>query len=263
MNVKRLIFQVCVGKPSRLYEHCINSVDRYCADNAIDHIVLKNPQLKIRPDPFSTNRSKEAAERLGYLPIYEKENAFNYLGDYDQIAIIDSDIWIRPGSPNIFDDFGDEYDFGAVAEREMPITLEYKHKIMNYSGMQYDWLHKNDLTVDFKPNELGYEFFNMGMMIMNSRIVKYLRGMTPKDFIMQAKFKDFVDGKGPWKWSTDQTLLNYWVKQERMKVKHMDWKWNGLFTANTKIKECHFVHFFLKDKLPNAGENVEELMNHV
>ena len=261
--MKRLIFQVCVGKPSRLYEHCINSVDRYCADNAIDHIVLKNPQLKIRPDPFSTNRSKEAVERLGYLPIYEKENAFNYLGDYDQIAIIDSDIWIRPGSPNIFDDFGDEYDFGAVAEREMPITLEYKHKIMNYSGMQYDWLHKNDLTVDFKPNELGYEFFNMGMMIMNSRIVKYLRGMTPKDFIMQAKFKDFVDGKGPWKWSTDQTLLNYWVKQERMKVKHMDWKWNGLFTANTKIKECHFVHFFLKDKLPNAGENVEELMNHV
>ena len=261
--MKRLIFQVCVGKPSRLYEHCINSVDRYCADNAIDHIVLKNPQLKIRPDPFSTNRSKEAVERLGYLPIYEKENAFNYLGDYDQIAIIDSDIWIRPGSPNIFDDFGAEYDFGAVAEREMPITLEYKHKIMNYSGMQYDWLHKNDLTVDFKPNELGYEFFNMGMMIMNSRIVKYLRGMTPKDFIMQAKFKDFVDGKGPWKWSTDQTLLNYWVKQERMKVKHMDWKWNGLFTANTKIKECHFVHFFLKDKLPNAGENVEELMNHV
>ncbi len=261
--MKRLIFQVCVGKPSRLYEHCINSVDRYCADNAIDHIVLKKPQLKIRPDPFSTNRSKEAVERLGYLPIYEKENAFNYLGDYDQIAIIDSDIWIRPGSPNIFDDFGDEYDFGAVAEREMPITLEYKHKIMNYSGMQYDWLHKNDLTVDFKPNELGYEFFNMGMMIMNSRIVKYLRGMTPKDFIMQARFKDFVDGKGPWKWSTDQTLLNYWVKQERMKVKHMDWKWNGLFTANTKIKECHFVHFFLKDKLPNAGENVKELMNHV
>ena len=48
-----------------------------------------------------------------------------------------------------------------------------------------------------------------------------------------------------------------------MKVKHMDWKWNGLFTANTKIKECHFVHFFLKDKLPNAGENVKELMNHV
>ena len=27
-----------------------------------------------------------------------------------------------------------------------------------------------------------------------------------------------------------------------------------------KIKECHFIHFFLKDKLPNKGENVEQLM---
>jgi len=33
-----------------------------------------------------------------------------------------------------------------------------------------------------------------------------------------------------------------------------------LFTANTNIKECNFIHFFLKDKLPNRGENVEELM---
>ena len=261
--MKRLIFQVYVGKPSNLYDHCVKSVGKYCLDHDIDHVVLREPKLKIKPDPFATNRSKEAVERLGYLPIYEKENAFNYFGDYDQIAIVDSDIWIRPGSPNVFDDFGTEFDFGGVVEREMPITLDYKAKIMNYSGMQYDWLHKNDLTVDFRPNELGYEFFNMGFMIMNKSIEKYLRGLTPRDFIMQAKFKDFVDGKGPWKWSTDQTLLNYWVKQEKMKVKHMDWKWNGLFTANVKIKDCHFVHFFLKDKLPNSGENVKELMNHV
>lgn len=44
----------------------------------------------------------------GYLPIYEKENAFDYLDDYDQIAIIDADIYIRPDAPNIFEDFGTE-----------------------------------------------------------------------------------------------------------------------------------------------------------
>jgi hypothetical protein len=68
---------------------------------------------------------------------------------------------------------------------------------------------------------------------------------------------------GPWKWSTDQTLLNYWIKKEQMKVKKLHWKWNGLYTANTKINECHFVHFFLKDKLPQNGENIEELMNGI
>ncbi len=87
--------------------------------------------------------------------------------------------------------------------------------------------------------------------------------MNAQQFITQAQFKDFVDGLGAWKWSTDQTLLNYWVKKEKMKVKHMDWKWNGLFTANNRLHDCHFVHFFLKDKLPQQGENIEELMKHV
>ena len=46
---------------------------------------------------------------------------------------------------------------------------------------------------------------------------------------------------------------------------YLDWKWNALYTAipDSKIKEAHFVHFFLKDKLPNAGENVEQLMEIV
>ena len=50
-----------------------------------------------------------------------------------------------------------------------------------------------------------------------------------------------------------------------MSLQELDWKWNALYTAipNDKIKEAHFVHFFLKDKLPNGGENVEELMEKV
>ena len=43
----------------------------------------------------------------------------------------------------------------------------------------------------------------------------------------------------------------------------IDWRFNGLYTANTNIRECHFVHFFLKDKLPDRGENVEQLMKDI
>ena len=76
------------------------------------------------------------------------------------------------------------------------------------------------------------------------------------------EFKRFVDGEGAWKWSTDQTLLNYWVRKENMNLQPLNFKWNALYTAvNPKhIRSAHFVHFFLKDKLPNRGENVEELM---
>jgi len=259
--MKRLIYQVRVGESrnSKLYDTCITSVKNYCDRHSIDHYVLRSPRLRIAPDPFTSNRSQESHQKHGgYLPIYEKENAFDLMDEYDQICIVDADIYIREDAPNIFDDFGTDKAWGSVAEREMPITKEYKQKIVNYSQMQYRTLHPNP---NFKPNNLGFEFYNMGMILINSKLFKpYLKGQSASQFIRRFEFQKFVDGQGAWKWSTDQTLLNYFLKRDKVPVKHMNFKWNGLFTANTKITECHFVHFFLKDKLPNRGENVDELM---
>ena len=127
--MKRMVYQVAVGKQSTLYEHCIQSVANYCNKYSMTHIVQREPILKIRPDMTRTGRSKEAVERLGYMPIYEKENAFTHLGEFEQIAIIDSDIYIRQEAPNIFWDLTEEYAFGAVAERELPCAKKYKSKI--------------------------------------------------------------------------------------------------------------------------------------
>lgn len=260
--MKRLIYQVYVGKRSKLYDHCTASVKEYCKKYSIDHVIQRQPILRIKPDVFATNRSNESYEKHGgFLPIYEKENAFSYFKDYDQICIVDSDIWIRPGSPNIFEDVSAHADFSGVIESSMPILPWYKQKIVNYSRMQY-----GSLKINWQYNEeTGFPFMNMGLMMMNKSFANYLNGQTPKQFIGRPEFKQFVDGMGPWKWSTDQTLLNYWIRKEKMTVNNLDWKWNALYTAidNSKIKEAYFIHFFLKDKLPNRGENVEELMKMV
>lgn len=262
--MKRLIYQVYVGKGSGLYDWCTQSVKAYADSIGADYIVQKDAILKIKPDPFTTTRSKESYEKHGgFLPIYEKENAFDYIQfGYDQIAIIDADIYIREGSPNIFDSVGTDVDFGGVIEREMPITTDYTRKIANYSRMQYGM---DPLKKYFDWSAAGADFYNMGMMVCNKSMMKYLNGMTAKQFLLQPKFKAFIDGQGAWKWSTDQTLLNYWVKAEGMKVRNISWKWNALYTAvaNERIKEAHFVHFFLKDKLPNRGENVEQLKKDI
>lgn len=262
--MKRAIYQVCLGKAkdSRLYKLCMDSVRDYCERHDIKHIVQTHPKLRITPDPFMSNRSKESWQKHGgFLPIYEKENAFDFLDDYDQLAIIDADIYIRPDAPNIFEDMECNCAFGAVCEREMPITEAYKAKITNYSMMQYKALHNPSIGIDFKPNNLGFEFFNMGMIVLNCQQFKpYLKGQTAEQFIKRAEFMDFVNGKGPWKWSTDQTMLNFFLRKYKPSVKHLDWKWNGLYTANNRIEECYFVHFFLKDLLPQQGENIEELM---
>tara|TARA_Y100000768_G_scaffold76842_1_gene54380 strand:- start:110 stop:943 length:834 start_codon:yes stop_codon:yes gene_type:complete len=274
---KRLIYQVYTGKRSRLYDHCTASVKAYAEDinskesprNKVDYVIQTQPIMRIKPDVFATNRSKESYEKYGgFLPIFEKENAFDYWDRYDQICIIDADIWIRPGTPNIFNEMSNETEFAGVVERTAPILPWYQEKLKGYTRMQYSTLQ----DVDWKWNESGGHFFNMGMMLMNRQFVMYLpiqksdgKRQSGKAFIERPEFKRFVDGLGAWKWSTDQTLLNWWVKKENMQLQELSWKWNALFTAipNDKIKEAYFVHFFLKDKLPNGGENVEELMEIV
>ena len=258
----RMIYQVAVGKQSNLYEHCIKSVANYCKKYNIKHIVQTEPILKIRPDLNRTGRSKEAVERLGYLPIFEKENAFHYLEQFKQIAIVDSDIYIRDNAPNIFEQLTEQYAFGAVAERELPCAKKYKSKIKKYSKSAFE--HLTD--VDWKWNELGAEFYNMGLMVINSKeFLPHLKGQTPKQFLDREEFKDFVDGVGYKKWSTDQMLLNWWVKKESIPTLNMDWRWNGLYKGidDKRLPEAYFVHFFLKDLLPQRGENIPALMEAI
>jgi hypothetical protein len=259
--MKRLIFQVSVGKPSKLYETCIQSVADYCKKYSIDHIVLTEPKLKIRPDVKRTGRSKEAVEKLGYLPIYEKENAFEYFNTYDQIAIVDSDIYIKPSAPNIFLELSEEYDFGGVLERDLPLNKKYQSKIRKYSHNAFT----NLKDVEWNWNSLGAEFYNMGLMVMNRSFAKFLNSQTPREFITRPEFRDFVDGVGFYKWSTDQMLLNWFVKKQNMKCKNMDWRWNSLYTAvqDEKQKESWFVHFFLRDHLPQQGENIKQVLKNI
>ena len=273
--MKRLIYQVYTGKRSKLYDHCTASVKAYAEDinekeiprNKVDYIIQTQPIMKIKPDVFATNRSKESYEKYGgFLPIYEKENAFNYWDRYDQIAIIDADVWVRPGTENIFNVMNNETEFAGMAERPAPILPWYKEKLIGYTRMQYSSL----TDVDWRWNESGAHFYNMGVMLLNRHIVQYLKGKskryeTGREFIERPEFKRFVDGLGAWKWSTDQTLLNYWVKKEKMEQQELSWKWNALYTAisNEDAKKAYFVHFFLKDKLPNRGEDVEKLMEDV
>jgi hypothetical protein len=257
MPADRLIYQVYVGPESKLYTFCTASVADYCKAHGLTHIVQREPILKIRPDPKTTGRSPNAL-RLGYLPIFEKANAFRHLPNYDQVAVVDADVYIRTGSPNIFDELKPEYDFGGVVERQMPLTDLYRAKIRGYSRQQYGKL----ADVDWRWNADGAEFMNMGVMVMNHSLTYSLCGHNPGEFIRRPEFKRFVDGVGAWKWSTDQTLLNWWLRKSDARIKQLDYRWNALYDAvrSDDIDAAHFIHFFLRDYLPKRGENVAELV---
>ena len=262
-----MIYQVYVGNKSKMYDHCVDSVATYAKRIGADHVVQCEPILKIAPDtnlinnPKIKTRSRESFEKHGgFLPIYEKENAFGYLDEYDQIAIIDADVYVRPNSPSVFDDLKPNIDFAASAERDMPFTDTYYKKILGYSKQQYKSIEKElRVKLDWDPKK-GCEFMNMGVMLITKGLLPFLQNQSPTEFIRRKEFKRFVDGLDYWKWSTDQTLLNYWIRKEPIKYQNLHWKWNGMYQYNTKIEQCHFVHFVLRDKLPQRGENIHDLM---
>ena len=212
-----------MGEPLMNYKNLIDAIDKITQSDGLgmspSRITVSTsgiPKMMIKPDVFATKRSKESYEKYGgFLPIYEKENALDLFNKYDQICVIDADIWVRPNAPSIFhelDVFSGTTEFAGVVERLAPILPWYKEKLKGYTRMQYS----NLTDVDWEWNEDGALFYNMGLMLMDRNILKYLRGQTGKEFIQRPEFKDFVDGQGAWKWSTDQTLLNYWVKKEKM-----------------------------------------------
>ena len=240
---QQLIYQISVGDTPGFYADCIASVERYCGRLGINHIVQREPILKIRP--VNSCRSENAL-RLGYLPIFEKEQAFAYLDRYEQIAIIDADVYIRSEAPNLFAELQGA-TFAGVLERDMPLTQAYVDKIQKYSKAQ----HRPLKDVDWLWNERGSAFYNMGVMLFSNKLLDYLGGDTPRQFIRRPEFERFVNGEGHWKWSTDQTLLNYWIKKSGMPTRDLDWKWNALYGGVTSISGAYFVHLFLSAKLTN------------
>jgi|SRR6056300_498643 len=260
--MSKLIYQVYLGNRSRLYDHCTQSVKEYADRIGADYIVQKVPILKITPNPFLNQREGKTGgwKKHGYMPIFEKENVFNYFYKYDQCCVIDADIYVRPTAPDIFAE-SDGSTVSSVYECDLPINDAYANKIAAYSRMiqmfKLDW--------EFKPRT-GYSFFNSGVMLYNSSKMKSeLEGMSPKKFLSQPMLEDFINGIGPLKWQSDQITLNYWFAKNKVNVQRLNWKWNALYSAisNNDMLKSHFVHFFLKDKLPNQGENIEELMKHV
>jgi hypothetical protein len=254
-----LVYQVWVGRPDHpLYELCTQSVARYCARHRLDHVIQREARLAIQPiDPWP--RFGAVACSPAYLPIFEKENAFALFDRYERICIIDSDIYVRADAPNIFDELREGAAFAGVLERDLPVRTEYAVALRNYAERQYGRWKGSDWAWS---DAFGPEFYNMGVMLMDRRLVPYLRDETPEQFIRRKEFEDFVNGVGPWRHSTDQTLLNYWVRSSGMPRQNLSWKWNALFRAvrDEALPEAYFIHFFLSRKLPRRGAEVAEIV---
>ena len=259
--MKRLIYQVALGK-RRLYDACGYSVSQYAKRIGADYKRQTEGLLRITPDPFLSNRSPDSIKPLGYLPIYEKENALGQLHHYDQVAVIDADVYVSlECNESIFDEVPPSVALGAVIESDLPLTEEYRRKLQTYSKMQYGQNRRIADLFTWDKHKAA-RFFNVGVMVVNKRFLDYMGGMTPRQWLLQPRFKPFIDGLGAWKWSTDQTLLNVFIKEEKVPTTSLPYKWNFLYGAadQSAIEQANFLHFFLSAKLKQGGDNIESIL---
>ena len=161
--MKRLIYQVYTGKRSKLYDHCTASVKAYAerinkeenVRNKVDYIVQTQPIMRIKPDVFVSNRSTESYEKYGgFLPIYEKENAFDYWDRYDQICATP-----EPIRTELLTKYHKwkylSYHFNLMNNGK----FDLRHYIKNY----YE-IYREKINIDTNAR-IGYKYFDIAELL--------------------------------------------------------------------------------------------------
>lgn len=243
MAAKRLIYQVAIGEPRPLWERCMGSVRTYAERHGIDHFI--QPEMVLKIVPKHSHRSPQAIA-LGGLPNLEKLAGLARFDRYDQIALIDSDVYAAPDAPSIFDAVDPACDVAGVTERSLPITAAYARKLDGYERAQFG-----------PVLGVGLPFLQAGVLVYNRSFARFLPD-GPKAFWEQPSLERFINGEGAFRWQSEQTTLNWFLRSHGAKVQLIDPKWNMLFGATTTLAGAAFVHFFLSSHL--TGDDPVEMI---
>lgn len=239
--MNRLVYQVCLGPRRPLWDRCIASVRAYCQRHGFTHLLQTEPVLRIVP--IKSARSANAL-RLGYLSVFEKWNAYPLLRDYDEIALLDADVYAHPNAASIFEAVPEGFDFAAAIETTMPVTPAYAQKLRSYAQAQYG--------DSLRP------FMNLGVQVVRPSFLRCFEGREMREFIMQPRFAKYVNGEGAYRWQTEQTLTNDWLRDCGASVFPFPWQWNALYGALRSLEGAQLVHFFLSDHL--TGDDPEKML---
>ena len=137
--------------------------------------------------------------------------------EYDQVLIVDADTIVHPNAPNFFEETDGE--FSVVLNNGCSEWLTRSIR---------DWgnsLFKNEPKV--KP----WKYFNGGFQITSKKHVEFYN--TVKSYYLENQ-REILQLSDKIKAGTDQTIINYLVQREDVKVKYLPECYNlqDLFRKN-------------------------------
>jgi hypothetical protein len=201
------------------YKYSIDSWKHWCDKNNCLLIEWKDPIL----DP---NKFKITLQRWWVFDILEYNNI-----KYDQVLMVDADTIIHPNCPNFFDETNN--NFSAVINNGC-------YEWVTRSISEWNVLFDKTYTI---PNT--WEYINGGFIIGNEN-VKYIYDIIKNHFYNNISTINELLVKI--NAATDQTIINYILKKENIKINFMPDCYNlhDLFRKNL-LHIPNYSHF--KDEL--------------
>ena len=128
--------------------------------------------------------------------------------DYDQVLIVDSDTFIHPDAPNIFDETDNK--FCAV-----------------HNDGSYDWVLRSMETYSkfvFEDYMFDWsEYFNSGVMVVNKEHKSLFKDILTFYLTNQELVTGLQTNFGV---GTDQPMINFFVHKNNVDLKLLPYKWN-------------------------------------
>lgn len=177
-------------------------------------------------------------------PQFDQFRAIDFLKDYDAVLFVDTDILIKPESPNIVEEYKSkksnivlntcigngilENEIGAVAGYNTGVVLYYKKS-----------LNTTDLR-NLKPKKYAY---NEGIFLLGD----FIEGR--KDLKWWQRWEDFKPFIGKFKsgMHNDDKFMGFLISVFSLSISHLDRKYNYLFDPKNMNKifsdNVYFIHY--------------------
>jgi lipopolysaccharide biosynthesis glycosyltransferase len=199
------------------------SFENYCSKYNIDLII-------------NTSEKVKHGVRMHVKGMFERFQIYDLLDVYDRVCYIDSDIYIKNNSPNIFDE---------VPVNKLGIYCESK-------DLNRDDFIKH-MKYNFKLNDDIRLYYNSGVMVASQMHKSMFNVTFLKKFFNRG---GIITGGWP-----DQDYINYHIYHREVRVYDIGYKYNYLHSElkDSRLQSAYFVHFA---GIPNRRQYISDFLSN-
>ena len=220
MNKNIVVITAMNGLDDITYkQYCINTWLYWCNKNGVELFVLDTPIT-------DTNHMKPTWQRWHVFDIFEANNI-----KYNQIALVDVDTMIRWDAPNFFNITDNKFSACVDNDNVGWVVQSINGYQKYFPKIKFDWV----------------SYFNCGFIVMNKVHLEMCKKITDFWYFNQSQL--LID-QSTLRKGTDQTPVNYIVRESNININYLDKKWNLThlnrkeILQNFMFTDCGYIWHF-------------------